>query len=62
MDDPGHAHDGSPYENDYAFVFEVREGRISAVREYFDTARRIASALRLRVMFSDPGAACVPAG
>jgi ketosteroid isomerase-like protein len=33
------ARDGSPYENDYAFVFEVREGRICAVREYFDTAK-----------------------
>jgi hypothetical protein len=30
---------GASYENDYAFVFEVREGRISAVREYFDTAK-----------------------
>jgi uncharacterized protein len=31
--------DGAAYENDYAFVFEVRDGRIGAVREYFDTAR-----------------------
>ena len=59
MDDPGHEHrDGSPYENDYAFVFEVRDGRISAVREYFDTA---ATAQR-GALFSDPGAPCAPAG
>ena len=50
------ARDGSPYENDYAFVFEVRDGRISAVREYFDTARA------QRVLFSDPGAPCAPGG
>ncbi len=31
--------DGASYENDYAFVFEVREDRIHAVREYFDTAK-----------------------
>ncbi len=30
--------DGQAYENDYAVVFHVREGRIVAVREYFDTA------------------------
>ncbi|HEX5087147.1 MAG TPA: nuclear transport factor 2 family protein [Nocardioides sp.] len=29
---------GRAYENDYAVVFEVREGQIAAVREYFDTA------------------------
>lgn len=29
---------GQAYENDYAVVFEVSEGRIAAVREYFDTA------------------------
>jgi uncharacterized protein (TIGR02246 family) len=28
---------GAAYENDYAVVFEVRDGRIAAVREYFDT-------------------------
>jgi uncharacterized protein len=33
------ARDGSAYENDYAFVFEVRDGRICAVREYVDTAK-----------------------
>ena len=31
--------DGRPYENEYAFVFEVRDGLICAVREYLDTAR-----------------------
>lgn len=31
--------DGTAYENDYAFVFEVRDGLICAVREYFDTAK-----------------------
>jgi ketosteroid isomerase-like protein len=50
------ARDGSPYENDYAFVFEVRGGRISAVREYVDTERA------RQVLFSDPGEPCVPAG
>jgi ketosteroid isomerase-like protein len=29
---------GEPYENDYAVVFEVQDERITAVREYFDTA------------------------
>lgn len=29
---------GEPYENDYAVVFQVRSGKIVAVREYFDTA------------------------
>jgi len=29
--------DGRPYENDDAVVFEVRDERIAAVREYFDT-------------------------
>ncbi|WP_433379689.1 nuclear transport factor 2 family protein [Actinoplanes sp. CA-142083] len=35
--------DGRPYENDYAVVFVIRDGRIAAVREYFDTgyARRV---------------------
>jgi ketosteroid isomerase-like protein len=31
--------DGSPYRNDYCFVFELREGLIHRVREYMDTAR-----------------------
>jgi ketosteroid isomerase-like protein len=29
---------GEPYQNEYAVVFVVREGKIAAVREYFDTA------------------------
>jgi uncharacterized protein len=29
---------GAAYENDYAVVFQVYDGRIQAVREYFDTA------------------------
>jgi ketosteroid isomerase-like protein len=32
------ARDGTPYENDYAVVFQVRDGAIAAVTEYFDTA------------------------
>jgi ketosteroid isomerase-like protein len=35
--------DGRRYENDYAVVFVVRDEKIAAVREYFDTgyARRV---------------------
>ncbi len=29
--------DGRRYENDYAFFFEFRDGRISEIREYVDT-------------------------
>jgi len=29
---------GKPYENQYAMIFTVREGRISELREYLDTA------------------------
>jgi uncharacterized protein (TIGR02246 family) len=29
--------DGNPYKNDYLAVFEYRDGRIAAVREYMDT-------------------------
>jgi ketosteroid isomerase-like protein len=29
--------DGNPYKNDYIAIFETRDGRISAVREYMDT-------------------------
>jgi ketosteroid isomerase-like protein len=29
---------GLPYDNDYAFVFTVRGGRITSVEEYLDTA------------------------
>ena len=31
-------HDGKAYNNDYAQVFTVRDGRIAAVKEYLDTA------------------------
>ena len=31
------ATDGRRYENDYAFFFEFRDGRISEIREYVDT-------------------------
>lgn len=30
---------GNAYENDYCFVFELRDGLIHRVREYMDTAR-----------------------
>jgi uncharacterized protein len=43
------ARDGSTYENDYAFVFEVAGDRICAVREYVDTAKVG------RILFSDSG-------
>src|ERR1700754_1503876 len=29
---------GEPYENAYCMVFELRDGHISAIREYMDTA------------------------
>jgi len=32
------ARDGKPYENDYAVVFQVRDGLIISVREYCDTS------------------------
>jgi uncharacterized protein len=32
------ARDGAPYDNDYAVVFQVRDGLIVAVREYCDTS------------------------
>jgi hypothetical protein len=40
--------DGQSYENDYAVVFVVRDGKIAAVREYFDTG------YAQRVLFGDP--------
>jgi ketosteroid isomerase-like protein len=40
--------DGQAYENDYAVVFVVRDGKIAAVREYFDTA------YAQRVLFGGP--------
>jgi ketosteroid isomerase-like protein len=29
--------DGRPYENDYCYVFEFRDGRVAALTEYADT-------------------------
>jgi uncharacterized protein len=40
---------GVPYENDYAVVFEIHDDRITAVREYFDTA------YAQRVLFASAG-------
>jgi len=42
--DPRGAHSGTlaggkPYDNDYCFVFELREGRIARMREYMDTRK-----------------------
>ena len=44
---------GEPYVNDYAVVFEVRDDRITAVREYFDTA------YAQRVLFANASQAAV---
>jgi ketosteroid isomerase-like protein len=33
----GHLADGRPYENLYAWAVEVRDGKIYALREYFDS-------------------------
>ncbi|GAA4528973.1 nuclear transport factor 2 family protein [Amycolatopsis samaneae] len=41
--------DGTPYRNDYCFVFELRDGLIHRVREYVDTARGH------RLVFGVPG-------
>ena len=30
---------GKPYDNEYCFVFELREGRIARMREYMDTRK-----------------------
>jgi ketosteroid isomerase-like protein len=30
---------GQRYDNDYCFIFEMRDGRISVMREYMDTAK-----------------------
>jgi ketosteroid isomerase-like protein len=32
------ARSGAPYDNDYAVLFQVRDGLIVAVREYCDTS------------------------
>ena len=41
------ARNGTPYDNDYAVVFRVAEGRIDAVTEYCDTS------YMKRVLFGD---------
>lgn len=33
---------GRPYENEYCFVFELRDDKIHAVREYVDTQKAVA--------------------
>jgi uncharacterized protein len=33
----GHLSDGRPYDNRYAWAFEVREGKIAMIREYLDS-------------------------
>jgi hypothetical protein len=33
----GHVRDGRPYENRYAWAFEVRDGKVAAIREYMDS-------------------------
>jgi ketosteroid isomerase-like protein len=33
----GHLGDGRPYDNRYAWAFEVRAGRIAVIREYLDS-------------------------
>ena len=33
----GHLGDGRPYDNRYAWAFEVRAGRIAMIREYLDS-------------------------
>lgn len=48
--------DGRPYENDYCFVFELRDGLIHRVREYADTARGH------RMVFSEAQHVQSPAG
>lgn len=42
----GHTRSGKPYESDYHVVYELRDGRIQAVREYFDS-------LYVRRLYSD---------
>ena len=33
----GHLNDGRPYDNRYAWAFEVRDGKIAMLREYLDS-------------------------
>jgi ketosteroid isomerase-like protein len=45
---------GNRYDNDYCFVFEVRDGLVHRVREYVDTARGH------RMVFGDTGSRADP--
>jgi len=33
----GHLSDGRPYDNRYAWAFEVRDGKVAMIREYLDS-------------------------
>jgi ketosteroid isomerase-like protein len=33
----GHLQDGRPYDNRYAWAFELRDGKIAVIREYLDS-------------------------
>ncbi len=33
----GHLQDGRPYDNRYAWAFELRDGKIATIREYLDS-------------------------
>jgi uncharacterized protein len=33
----GHLKDGRPYDNRYAWAFEVRDGKVAEIREYLDS-------------------------
>ena len=33
----GHLSDGRPYDNRYAWAFEVRDGKVAQIREYLDS-------------------------
>ena len=44
---------GLPYDNDYAFVFTVRGGKITRVEEYLDTALVETAAYGRRIVEGD---------
>jgi ketosteroid isomerase-like protein len=52
--------DGEPYKNNYVMIYEVRDGKITAVREYLDSDL-IARALR-RMGFEHPALALADQG
>jgi uncharacterized protein len=33
----GHLSDGRPYDNRYAWAFEIRDGKVAVIREYLDS-------------------------